>query len=155
MEFSQQGLDFLKRREALKLKSYKDIAGVWTIGYGTIRIKGVPVHAGMTCTPEQAEEWLRVECRGTVTAANKALLGVTLTQNQFDSLVSFAYNVGSGGLLTSTLLKVIRAGGPVAQDLFTRWSKIRDPRTQQLIVSVGLYNRRIMEYQIYTLGVYA
>lgn len=154
MEISQQGIDFLKRRESLRLKSYKDSAGVWTIGYGTIRIKGRPVTANMTCTETQAEEWLWDDCRDVVETVNKAVGDLGLTQNQFDSLVSFTYNVGNGGFLTSTLLKVIRARGPVVQDLFTRWCKVRDPRTGQLVVSRGLYNRRVMEYQMYALGEY-
>jgi lysozyme len=154
MEFSQQGLDFLKRREALRLTSYKDSAGIWTIGYGTIRIHGRPVTAGMTCTQEQAEEYLREDVADTVESVAKSLHGLPITQNQFDSLVSFTYNVGSGGFLTSTLLKMIRAGQPVVQDYFTRWSKVRDPRTKQLVVSRGLYARRVMEFRMFTLGVY-
>lgn len=155
MQLSQQGLDFIKRRESLRLVAYKDIAGVWTIGYGTIRIKGRPVMYGMTCTEEQAEEYLRDDCAEYVHAVNTGTANVTLTQNQFDACVSFAYNVGSGGFLSSSLLKAIRNGHPVAEDLFTRWSKVRDPKTGQLVVSRGLFNRRVMEFQMYSLGVYA
>lgn len=154
MDLSQNGLDFIKRRESLRLKAYQDIAGIWTIGYGTIRVKGHAIYAGMTCTEPQAEEWLRDECQEFVDTINRALSGIMLTQNQFDSLVSLTYNIGSGGFLTSTLLKVLRAGGQVVQDHFTRWSKVRDPRTGQLVVSRGLYNRRLMEWQMYSLGVY-
>ena len=154
MQFSQQGIDFLKRRESLKLTAYKDSAGVWTIGYGTIRINGRPVLPGDTCTQEQAEEYLWDELHGTIETVDKAVASVTVTQNQFDSLVSFAYNVGNGGLLTSTLLKAIQARTPVIADFFLRWNKVRDPKTGQLVVSQGLTNRRMMEWQMYSLGVY-
>lgn len=155
MDISQDGLDFIKRRESLAFKAYQDVAGVWTIGYGTIRIGGRPVRADDTCTEVQAEQWLRDECEGFVDVINRALTGIVLAQNQFDSLVSFTYNVGSGAFLSSTLLKVLRAEQPVIQDYFTRWCKARDPKTGQLVTVQGLLNRRVMEWQIYSLGVYA
>lgn len=108
----------------------------------------------MTCTQDQAEEYLWADVRDTVDTVAKALHSLPITQNQFDSLVSFTYNVGSGGFLTSTLLKMMRAGQPIVQDYFTRWSKVRDPRTGQLVVSRGLYARRVMEFRMFTLGVY-
>lgn len=154
MEISQSGLDFIKRRESLRLKAYRDIAGVWTIGYGTIVVKGRAVRPGQTCTEPQAEEYLRDDCAEFVETVNKALVGMPVTQNQFDSLVSLSYNIGSGGFLSSTLLKVLRSGGVVTQDHFTRWSKVRDPRTGQLVMSRGLYNRRVMEWQMFSMGVY-
>lgn len=155
MQLSQQGLDFLKRRESLRLESYPDIAGVWTIGYGTIRIKGRAVTRGMKCTLQQAEEYLLDDCREFIEVVNDATANRTLSQNEFDSLVSFTYNVGSGGFLSSSLCRAVRFGTPVVEDLFTRWCKVRDPRTKQLVVSRGLFNRRVMEWQMYSQGVYA
>ena len=155
MQLSQDGLDFIKRREALFLKAYRDVAGIWTIGYGTIRINGRAVQPGDTCTEEQAAQWIADECAVHEDALNRALANVTLAQNQFDSLVSMSYNIGSAGILSSTLVKTIQAGGTVIQDYFTRWSKARDPKTGQLVVVQGLLNRRMMEWQMYSIGVYA
>jgi lysozyme len=154
MDLSQNGLEFIQRRESLSYSAYQDIAGVWTIGYGTIQIDGVPVRPGQTCTAEQASSWLHADCQASINVISRATAGIVLAQNQFDSLVDFAYNVGNSGFLSSTLLKMIQARQPVVADYFTRWCKARDPKTGQLVVSQGLLNRRNMEWQMYSLGVY-
>lgn len=153
MQLSQDGLDFIKRRESLFLSAYKDVAGIWTIGYGTIRINGRAVRQGDVCTEKQASYWIADECESHIDALNQALANVTLAQNQFDSLVSMSYNIGSAGILSSTLIKTIQTGGTVIADYFTRWSKARV--NGQLVTVQGLLNRRNMEWQMYSIGVYA
>jgi lysozyme len=153
MELSQQGLEFIKRRESFRDKAYKDVAGIWTIGYGTIRIDGRPVRPTDTCTEEVASIWIRDEAtKDHVVPLNKALAGIPLSQNQFDSLVSLSYNVGSAGTLSSTLVRTLKTGGLVTEDMFTRWSKARV--NGQLVVVQGLLNRRQMEWQMFSIGVY-
>ena len=154
MPLSQSGVNFLKQFESLRLEAYQDVAGVWTIGYGTTRINGKPVMAGMTCTEAEAAQWLAVDTWVAETGVRRYLSACGLTQNQLDALISFAYNVGVGAFESSTLAKVIRAGEPVLEDYFTRWSKARDPKTGQLVVVPGLLRRRQAEYNIYMMGDY-
>lgn len=155
MKLSAAGLGFLKRRESCKLIAYLDSAGVWTIGYGTIRIDGHPVTKGMVITQDQADHYLAEECDEKLAALLLLLHGVPVTQNQLDALVSFAYNEGIGGLSSSTLLREIRNNRPIVLDYFTRWNKIKDPKTGKLVSCQGLTNRRIMEFDMYSTGVYA
>lgn len=119
MKISAEGLALIKKFEGCELTAYQCSAGVWTIGYG--HTKGV--EKGMTISKESAEEMLIEELHeyeGYITD------NVTspLSQNQFDAMVSWVYNLGPSNLLASTLLKVLNAGdydGVPAQ--IKRWNK--------------------------------
>lgn len=104
MEISIEGIDAIKNFEGLFLKAYKCPAGVWTIGWGCTD----GVHQGMVITTAAAEYMLRDELKKFEDAVNR-LVRVPLTQNQFDALVSFSYNVGVSALERSTLLKKLNA----------------------------------------------
>jgi lysozyme len=107
---SDQGLAELKVEEGERLTAYKDTVGVWTIGVGhTGRMTPPAVVAGMKITAEQSTEYLRGDLKPVVDAVNK-LVKVPITQSMFDALCSFAFNVGTGGLGGSTLLKKLNAG---------------------------------------------
>lgn len=121
-QIGQKGLDLIKRFEGLKLRSYKCPAGVWTIGYG---------HTGnvtnnQIITSEQAESILRTDLRKFEQAVSDAVT-VPLSQNQFDALVSLAFNIGAGAFAKSTLLRLLNqrdyAG---AADQFLRWNRAGD-----------------------------
>jgi len=143
MQISYVGKNRLKEREGYRDKAYQDSKGVWTIGYGTIKIDGKPVEAGMTCTREQAEQWLYADLAWAQTAVNK-LVRVALAQHQFDALVSFVYNIGEANFATSTMLKklnVLDLIGAGAE--FPRWNKIT--KNGKLVVENGLTNRRLSE----------
>jgi GH24 family phage-related lysozyme (muramidase) len=104
---STAGLELIKEFEGFVPHPYQDSVGVWTIGYG--ETKGVTSHS-RNVTEKQASEKLakRVneDYAPSVLAANK-----NLTQNQFDALVSFVYNCGTGALATSTTIgRNLRAG---------------------------------------------
>jgi len=119
MKISAEGLELIKKFEGCELKAYKCPAGVWTIGYG--HIKGV--EEGMEITKEQAEEMLKEEIVEYENYVNTAV-SVPLSQNHFDALVSWVYNLGNGNLTSSTMLKVLNAGeyeGVPAQ--IKRWNK--------------------------------
>ena len=119
MKISAEGLELIKKFEGCELKAYKCPAGVWTIGYG--HIKGVK--EGMEITKEQAEEMLKEEVVEYENYVNTAV-SVPLSQNHFDALVSWVYNLGNGNLTSSTMLKVLNAGdyeGVPAQ--IKRWNK--------------------------------
>lgn len=95
MNISQNGINLIKKYEGLRLNAYKPVATekYWTIGYGHY---GADVRQGMKITEAQAEEYLKKDCQASVKAVNS--LKLNLNQNQFDALVSFTYNCGSGNL---------------------------------------------------------
>lgn len=117
MRTGPKGRALLKESENCKLEAYKDGGGVWTLGWGhTFGVK-----AGMTCTQDQADYWLEHDLREVEESVN-LYVRVTLSQEQFDSLVDFAYNVGVNALRTSTLLKKLNAGDYAgASNELLRW----------------------------------
>lgn len=96
-KLGQAGLNLIMQFESCRLTAYRCAAGVWTIGYGHT----AGVKQGQTITQVQAEEYLRQDCQKFENYVNnKAYVPITeqLNQNQFDALVSFAYNCGAGNL---------------------------------------------------------
>ena len=111
------GLDIVKEAEGLRLSAYLCPAGIPTIGYG--HTKGVKL--GDTCTKEQAEKWLENDFF-TAKQEVKAVVKVSLRENQLDALASFVFNLGVRKLTQSTLLKKLNAGdysGAAAE--FDKW----------------------------------
>ncbi|ECO9767134.1 lysozyme [Salmonella enterica] len=124
---SEKGIRLIKQFEGCRLTAYPDPGtggAPWTIGFGwTHPVDGKPVRPGMTIDQATADRLLKT---GLVGYENDVLkvARVKLTQGQFDALVSFAYNVGSRALSTSTLLKKLNAGDITgAADEFLRWNK--------------------------------
>jgi lysozyme len=139
MQVTTRGIELIKKQEALRLKAYPDTGGVWTIGYG--HTKGVK--RGDVCTAEQAEQWLIEDTASAVKDVNR-LVQVVLTQNQFDALVSFVFNVGGSAFSSSTMLIRLNAGdylGTAKQ--FSRW--IYDDGK----VQGGLITRRAREAALF------
>jgi len=107
---SDKGVALIKAHEGLRLNAYLCPAKVWTIGYGHTSAAGEPkVVQGMRITRAEAETILRRDLATFERGVNR-LVKVALTQNQFDALVSFAFNVGLGAFERSTLLKKLNAG---------------------------------------------
>ena len=104
-KIGKAGLDLIKSFEGLKLASYICPAGILTIGYGST---GHHVTPGKVITEAQAEQLLKDDL-DRFEAAVTRLVTVPLTQNQYDALVSFAFNVGISALERSTLLKRVNA----------------------------------------------
>lgn len=103
---SKKGIDYIKGFEALKLYAYPDTNGVWTIGYGTT----AGVKKGMVITKEQAEKFLLDYLDAQDKQLNELLKDAKLlTQNQYDVICSFAYNIGITQFMTSTFLKKVLA----------------------------------------------
>lgn len=139
MRTSQRGLSLIKSFEGLRLQAYKDAVGVWTVGYGTTR----GVKAGMSINKEQAERMLvnDVQC---FEPEVERLVTVPLSQNQWDALMSFTYNLGSANLESSTLLRKLNAGDYAgAADQFPRWNKAGGK------VLPGLVRRRAAERDLF------
>lgn len=105
MNISKNGIDFIKKEEGLVLNAYLCPANVWTIGYGHTN----GVKKGDKVTEEQAEDFLVNDLLYSERVVNK-MVKVKLNQNQYDALVSFVFNVGSGNFINSTLLKKLNAG---------------------------------------------
>jgi len=104
-KYSDAGVALTKSFEGLRLKAYKDCAGVLTIGYGHT---GTDAVEGMTIDEAQADTLLRNDLQSAVDCVNRAVTA-KITQNQFDALVDFCFNVGCGALLNSTLLRKVNA----------------------------------------------
>jgi lysozyme len=122
LQTSNDGVALIKRFEGCRLKAYPDPGtggDPWTIGYGTT----TGVRPGMVITDEQATMML---ARDLVIFehAIKGMVTVPLTQHQFDALVCFTYNVGSGNLRTSSLLKKLNSAlySEIPDELM-RWTK--------------------------------
>ena len=117
MTLSEQGLALLKARESCRLTAYRDSVGVLTIGWGDTG----DVSEGQTITQAEADERLAARLVGFEDVINGAVT-VALLQNQFDSLVSWAYNVGIGAAAHSTLIMDINIGNmDAAASQFDRW----------------------------------
>ena len=146
---SAKAIDLIHSFESLKLNSYRDPGSrnglPITNGWGTtIDENGEPIPLGAVWTREKAD---RLFARDLARFSQKvaALLGsAPTTQNQFDALVSFAYNVGTGALADSTLLRKHKAGDFAgAKAEFARWNK-NDGK-----VLNGLTKRRAAESGLY------
>ena len=139
MKASSKALELIKQFEGLRLKAYLCPGGVWTIGYG--HTSGVK--SGMVITEAQAEEFLLSDIAVFEKAVNDQNLA--LTQNMFDALVSFTFNVGVDNFKRSTLLCKIKVNpwDNAIMDEFLRWvySKGR--------VLPGLQRRRLAEMKLY------
>jgi lysozyme len=132
--------------EGCRLEPYQDSVGVWTIGYG---------HTGDDCykgcdpiAQEQADQLLQADLARFETAVNGMVSDAT-TQQQFDAMVSFAYNLGEGSLRQSTLLRMHNSGdyrGAAGQ--FGRWNHAGGR------VLAGLTRRRAAESAVYASGNY-
>lgn len=117
MQYSQAGEALTERFEGCRLTAYQDQVGAWTIGFGHT----AGVHAGMTCSQAQAEQWLAEDVQSCVNFIN-AHVTVPLTQGEFDALVDFAFNLGCGALGGSTLLKLLNQGNYAATaNEFEKW----------------------------------
>lgn len=144
---SEEGVRFIAQFEGWAEKPYNDPANHCTIGFGHL------LHHG-PCTASDAQEWGRISkekgyelLRQDAAVAIKAIkqaVKVPLNQNEFDALVSFVFNVGSGAFASSTLLKKLNAGDrKAAADELLRWVYAGGK------VLPGLQRRRQAERQLF------
>jgi len=140
MKTGTKGIELIKHFEGCELEAYKCAAGVWTIGYG--HIKGVT--SDSVITQEQAEQMLVEELNEYEGYINN-MVTMPLSQNQFDALVSWVYNLGGGNLKASTLLKVVNSGefNGVPEQIM-RWNKAGGK------VLEGLTRRRQAEADLFS-----
>ena len=146
MKTSDNGKKLIKKYEGFSSSTpYLCPAKVPTIGYGAtyypngkaVTLKDTPI------TEKQADEMLSFMLVKYENAVSR-YVSVPLTQNQFDALVSFCYNVGQSNLLSSTLLKKLNNKDyKGANNEFLKWNKSGGKVLQ------GLVNRRKDEREVF------
>lgn len=102
MKTSRAGIELIKKYEGLRLEAYYCPANILTIGYGHTSAAGLPqVYEGMTITAKTAETVLKRDLESFEKAVNDTA-PPSISQSQFDALVSFTFNCGEGALKTLT-----------------------------------------------------
>ena len=139
MTTSPTGIALIKRFEGLRLKAYLCPANVVTVGFG--HTKGVQLN-DPEITEEEADRLLAEDLKLYEKPVSE-MVKVQITQNQFDALISFAFNLGTGALRGSTLMKKLNAGQPCA-DEFLRWNMAGGKALP------GLTRRRTAERALFT-----
>lgn len=146
MKLDSKGYDLIKEFEGFSDRPYKCSANIPTIGYGnTFYPDGKRVSMlDKQITKEYADEIFKNVVDNFAFKVSK-LIKSKVTQNQFNALVSFAYNVGIGNLEKSTLLKLvnINPNDAMIAKQFLRWNKAKGKELK------GLTNRRIKESALY------
>ena len=129
LSISNNGLSLIKRFEGCRLTAYQDSIGIWTIGYG--HTSGVS--NGQTITQVHSDRYLKADCANAEKAVNYYHSKYHWNQNQFDALVSFTFNCGSGNLkkllnngqrtiaqISAKIPAYNKAGGKVLRGLVNR-----------------------------------
>lgn len=151
MKVDQAGLNLIKGFEGLRLRAYQDKAGVWTIGYGSTRYNdGRKVQPGDYLLNEAcANDLLLLTLKEYENAVN-SLVKVPINQNQYNALLSFTYNEGTGALEHSHLLVKLNAkdySGAATE--FLKWDLITNPTTHAKEVLDDLLKRRTLERNLF------
>lgn len=145
LHYDQQGLNLTEVSEdsgGPHLTAYQDPTGTWTCGYGHTHGVGPTT----TCTPDVARIWLQQDVAEAVYAV-KMYVDLPLSQEEFDALVDFCFNIGSGNFQQSTLLSKLNQRdyiGALAE--FQKWDISKGQ------VLPGLKSRRAAEAALFTLG---
>ncbi len=144
MVTSQKGIDLIKKWEGFYNLAYLDPVGVWTIGYGTtnsdFNITNVRIKQGLYISQALAEKWLKASLTQKYEPkVNKYNKIYNFTQNEFDALVSFCYNIGSIDQLTKN-------GTRTKQQIKEHWLAYSNAGGKQL---QGLLNRRKDELNLF------
>ena len=145
MKVNKQGIQLVKSFEGCFFNAYLCPAKVWTIGYGSTKYpNGNAVKQGDKITQQEAETLLSDTLDEFSKGVSK-LIKVELNDNQFSALVSFAFNLGTGALSKSTLLKKVNANSndKTIEDEFMRWVSAGGKRLN------GLVRRRTAESKLY------
>ena len=145
-QVNQETINLLHTFEGLKLDAYLCPARVWTIGYGNTRYEnGQPIKQGDVVTRQRANELFTNILNRDFVPSVARLVKVPLNDNQFGALVSFAYNIGTGALGRSTLLRLVNAkpNDPNIRTEFLKWNRAGGR------VLNGLTRRREAEANLY------
>lgn len=157
----KKALELIKKKEGIKLNSkgqavaYQDVGGIWTIGYGNIFYDTVPalknrfgrskVQKGDVISQAEADQLLNATVETIAKKITPQIKRVAPTTNELASLISLAYNIGTGALLKSKLFALYNANKPKLEvaNRFFDWVYVQGKQVQ------GLVNRRKDEQKIF------
>lgn|SRR5574341_287072 len=150
MKTNANGLALIRQWEGCKLTAYKDVVGVWTVGFGHTSMAGPPkVTPGLKLTQAEADDLLVMDLIRYEVAVLRALKRDP-SDNQFSAMVSLCYNIGENAFAASSVVKHFNAGDTAkAANAFLMWRKARNPKTGNLEVVQGLLNRRQAEMALF------
>jgi GH24 family phage-related lysozyme (muramidase)/uncharacterized protein YycO len=149
---SEKLIEFIKSKESFFSTPYYDSGGVLTIGYGTTKDANPSAFSSGSCTEEQATQWLKQEVNKCATEIQNLLdkKNIALMQCQFDALIDFAYNCGSGALEKSGLINFVYGeSSKSASEAFMVYTRDEKGQVQQ-----GLITRRKQEADMWLYGKY-
>ncbi|HSY03724.1 MAG TPA: lysozyme [Acidobacteriaceae bacterium] len=140
LTYSDNGLSLTEQFEGCELTAYQDQVGVWTIGYGHT---GPDVVSGLTITQDQAQDLLAQDVGSAAACVNNSVT-LQLSQDEFDALVDFVFNLGVGAFKSSTLLIDLNSGNlTAAATQFDLWDHAGGA------VVAGLLRRREAETALF------
>lgn len=149
LDIDQAGLNFIAKWEGCILHVYRDCCNLKTVGVGHLITKAEDAHYpdNMPITHEFAMQLLQHDVKQCVDALRKHIK-VELNQNQFNALICFAFNCGTGVLMKSGVATAVNSGNFAGvQDALLQWAKCKINGVVQ--VNKGLYNRRLSEAQLF------
>ena len=139
-------LNLIKQFEGLKLTSYPDTGGIYTIGFGNTKNKdtGQAIKKGDKIDLATAERWLKIDVDQRIKFI-KPLIKVSITANMMAAMTSLAYNIGLQAFKDSKLLEKLNAGvdKKIVANEFLKWNKVGKTPVK------GLTNRRIIERELF------
>lgn len=146
LKVSPRGKNLIKRFESLMLSSYRDI-DVWSIGYGSRS----PVNYPYTITRAKAEQLFNRDIARLEKWLNIMISRHNPAQHEFDAIASWAYNIGHGAALSSTLIKKYNRGDDpqIVANQFMNWVYTKNGKKKIKTLSKGLLKRRKMEKAIF------
>lgn len=149
---SDQGYKTLQAYEGFSSKVYYDSGGYPTIGYGTLLdTPSEEVYLAKEITRDEGLRLMKIDVRG-IEKVVSPMISVPLSQAQYDAVIVFAYNVGTGAFRRSGLRKQINGNSTDLERIkqeFLRWTKVKGTTVR------GLVNRRMAEYELYSSGTIA
>jgi lysozyme len=141
MRISQNGVEFIKQKEGIKLTEYLDVAGKPTIGVGHLIRPGEKFPHLLTM--DQVDSLLRDDLSRIEAVVNE-YVEVKIDQNQFDALCSLTFNIGTSAFITSTFLKLLNEGHILkSADAMLHWDHVGK------MESPGLLQRRRDEAKLF------
>ena len=148
-QINERTLSLIKEFEGFRAEAYRDVAGVWTIGYGTTAAANVGVTPvpGMTITKAEAE-WYLQKAVNKFAGQVEAMLTAPANDNQFGAFVSLAYNIGPGAFSRSSALRRFNEGKvALAAEAILAWNKATVNGRKQVLR--GLARRREAEKALF------
>ena len=147
MKTSEKGIEQIKSFEGFRSMPYPDTGGKLSVGYGHLIIPGDGCVEGSPITMGQATTLLKKDLEVAEHCVNST--GTALTQNEFDALVSFVYNLGCQAFQRSTLLQFIKKQNyHAAAEEFPKWNMVNGS------FSESIYKRRLAEQLCFQQSIY-